>query len=195
MTSPNAVDDPIQLDADPLDESAPATDAAPWGYKPDGTPRRSAGGRPRGGTNRRRTSTTTRTRAPQAPSRKSAGARPKTPDYRAGVTGLLTLVALPLRYSGPAGPLDAATVMLMADEFGSACQSTAEQDARFAAVLDRAMSIGPYGAIVGCALRFGAQLAENHRWLPTQVTQAMGAVPRDELAAQLAAHVGDQAAA
>lgn len=171
---------------------APTTDApsdpdAPYGYKPDGTPRRSAGGRPPG---RRRATTRPPKPRPQAPQRKPA--RTKAPDYRAGVTGLLSVVALPLRFSGPAGPLDAATVMLHAEEIGQACQDTAEQDARFAALLDRAMSVGPYGALIGCALRLGAQIAENHQVLPPQVTTSLGAVPRDQLVAQLSGHVEQQ---
>lgn len=180
---------------------ADGTDApdpdAPWGRKADGTPKAKPGrpsGTPDGHPRTRR-----RTRIAPAPQRRAAPRAKSSskagPDYRPGIKGLLQLVAAPLMLAGlknPACALDAAAVTLHADPLADALQETAEQQPQFAAVLDKVLSVGPYGALLAAVLPLAVQITANHQLLPPEVAGAMGALPPEELMAQISS---DDAAA
>lgn len=58
---------------------------------------------------------------------------------------------------------DAVVIASNADQLADACVQTAQADARFAAVLDKVCSAGPYAALVSVAVGVGTQIARNHR--------------------------------
>lgn len=130
-----------------------------------------------------------RTQSAAAPPRKPAKkATAKTagaaPDYRAGALALLQLPAVALTVASKFKPklaLDAAAVTLHAPNLAEAAAMTAQADERFAAILDKALSIGPYGALLGAALGLGMQIAANHGAVP--VVPEMGILSPEELIA------------
>lgn len=142
---------------------------APYGRKADGTPKRKPG--PAKGTNgtqrapgglaaprptNRRRNTTTRTRA-------------ATPNYRDGVQGLLQIPAFILASAGrinPALEYDGIAVATFAPAIADAVHSVAVEEPRVAAVLDKILSVGPYGALLGALVPLAAQIAVNHKKLP-----------------------------
>lgn len=87
---------------------------------------------------------------------------------RTGVKGLVQVAAVvPLAAykatSQDAYLADAKTIALNADEIADACVATADADPRFAAVLDRVCSAGPYAALIAVAFKVGSQIARNHK--------------------------------
>jgi hypothetical protein len=142
---------------------------APYGRKADGTPKRKPG--PAKGTNaaprapgglaaprptNRRKNTTTRN-------------RPATPNYRDGVAGLLQIPAFILASAGrlnPALEYDGIAVATHTPAIAEAIHSVAVEEPRVAAVLDKILSVGPYGALLGALVPLVAQIAVNHKKLP-----------------------------
>jgi hypothetical protein len=57
---------------------------------------------------------------------------------------------------------DAIVLASNADGIGEACAATADQDARFAAVVDKLCAAGPYAALIGVMVGVGTQVARNH---------------------------------
>jgi len=174
------------------DGTAPAdgTDPeAPWGRKADGSPRAKPG-RPKGtpdGAPRTRTAQRKVRIAAAAPKprAKAAGApKAKGPDYRPGIKGIMQVVAAPLMMAGmknPAFAADAAAITVHADPIADAMQASAEAEPRFAAVLDRILTVGPYGALLAATMPLAAQILANHRVIPPAAAEAMGAMAPDAL--------------
>lgn len=154
------------------------------GYNLDGSPKTSRRGRPR-----KATGAKTAPKGPAGPSPRSSkppasGGRRK--NYKDGLEGLLHMVALPLL---PTQPLDAAAIMVHAESVATAINTTAQSRPEIAAMCEKIMTVGPYGALIGALLKPLAQIAENHGLIPTPMACKFGAVPRDQLAAQLATMV------
>lgn len=161
---------------------------APYGFTKEGKPRGKPG--PKLGSRNRRKGSKTPTRS--APATSSARKPPPGPDYRAGIRGILQMVAAPLAVAGMRKPelaLDAATITLHADSVAEGMAEAALEIPQLQAILDRVMTVGPWGAAVAPILALGAQLAANHGVIPAGV---MGTLTKDEL---LAAMHGIQAAA
>lgn len=154
----------------PIVETADNADPeAPYGRKADGTPKRKPG--PAKGTNpapratgglaaprptNRRKNQTTRTRA-------------ATPNYRDGVAGLLQIPAFILASAGrlnPALEYDGIAVATHTPAIAEAVHAMALEEPRVAAVLDKILSVGPYGALLGAMVPLVAQIAVNHKKLP-----------------------------
>lgn len=82
---------------------------------------------------------------------------------------------------------DAITLASNADDIGEACAATADQDERFARVVDKLCAAGPYAALIGVMVGVGSQIARNHgldmpgTQPPEQLIQA--AVEQTEMAA------------
>lgn len=85
-----------------------------------------------------------------------------------GVQGLAQLgagvAAMAAKASGSSALLaDSLTIVNAAPAVADACVQVAKNDPRFAAVLDRVCSTGPYGALITVAFGVGMQLARNHK--------------------------------
>lgn len=183
MTTPLAPED-----VDHEDPAAEAADPeAPYGRNPEGVPYK----RPKEWREKlaAKLAEGRRTQSAAAPPRKAAKKTTKAaaggaPDYRAGAMALLQLPAVVLSVASKFKPtlaLDAAAVTLHAPNLAEAAALTAQNDERFAAILDKALSIGPYGALLGAAVGLGLQIAANHGAVP--VVAEMGILSPEELVA------------
>jgi hypothetical protein len=153
---------------------------APYGRKADGTPRQKPAGPGR--------PAKARTQSKPASDK---GKTPETPqdvsDRRtAGVESLVNVgAALCLGISvrgGDAFKADAVTLSASAKPLAQACTAVAEQDPRFARILDKITASGPYAALAATAVPIVAQLAMNHG---VTAMRALNAVPPEELLRQL----------
>lgn len=182
-----APDDGPRPHPDDAPEPPPATGYsttdpdAPWGRRADGTPRAKPG-RPAGtpNTGPRRPAPP---RASVPPPRPAAPRKPKAkqvagPDYRAGINGLFQLVAAPLAMAGiknDSAAADAAALTVYGPGIADALHDLAVERPEVAALLERILSAGPYGALIAAVLPLVVQLLTNHGVLPGHVGTAMGA--------------------
>lgn len=158
--------------------------------RPQSRSKGSSTGRPRG---RPPGSTSGAPRKPKKPERK---------DYRPPILGVFQLAAAPCILAGQALKqsafiADAAAITMHAPPIAEAINDLANEDPQVAAVLDRLLVIGPYGAVLAAALPLAAQVITNHRASVLTVTQAFGAVNPEQLIATLVEEVsvnGDKAA-
>jgi hypothetical protein len=164
---------------------------APYGRRADGTPKKKPGppaGTPRGGSTARKT-------APAAPRpTRKAGPRAKataaTPDYREAVAGLLQIPAFILASAGRLNPVleyDGISIAAATPDIAEAVNSLAEQEPRVAAVLDKILTVGPYGALLGALVPLAAQIAVNHKKIPAGT---MGTLEPEALKARLLGEAG-----
>jgi hypothetical protein len=167
---------------------------APYGRKQDGTPKAKPGrpsgtpdGRPRTRTAQRRARVSAA--APRRRESKPKAAKSQFPDYRPGITGLIQVAIAPLALAGiksPACALDAAAIACHAEPLADALQQTAEQVPQFAALLDKVLTVGPYGALLAATMPIAVQLLANHGIVPAEAAQAMGAMSPEDLMEQMA---------
>lgn len=169
------------LDLEAMDDPA-MDDPAPYGRRADGTPRGKPGPKPK----------TTGVPAPTVPGpRKRAGKRrpasPRSraqvpgPDYRPAILGLLQLPAGALgmaALAAPNGPdgkpgetairlhADAATITVYGPVIAEALHQTAIDRPEVAALLERILTVGPYGAILAAVLPLVLQILCNHSLFP-----------------------------
>lgn len=170
------------VDGSVLDESEPLVSEvftgsdpeAPYGRFKNGKPRKNP---PKG------------VAAPKA-SRVSKS-RTKT-DYRPGFLGLTQLGAF---VAGFFSPLDAIAITDHSKNLAEAVQITADQDPKFAAMLDRVLSAGPYAALISATIPMAMQILHNHDKVPGEVVKGMGGRTKAEVIhdlqsreEQLAAH-------
>lgn len=186
--------------ADTPPPAAAGTDPeAPWGRRADGTPKAKPG-RPKGTPNtspRRPATPRAAQQRPKAPSGGGGSSKRREPDYRGGINGILQLLAAPLVVAGAksdAALADAAALTIHGPAIADALHQMALERPEIAAVLDRVLSVGPYGALLAAALPLAVQIAVNHQVIPDMVGAGMGAHPRDDLVAMMRAEHGPQAA-
>lgn len=126
---------------------------------------------------RGRTAARKPTAPPQRAARPAARKLPEREDYRPRILGVLQLVALPLAFKAPA---DGAAVEMHAPNIAQALHDLAMEQPEVAAVLDRILKVGPYGALLTAVVPLLLQLAANHGAVPAGI---MGTVPPDVLLA------------
>lgn len=167
-----------------------STPDAPYGIGLNGKPRKRPG-RPVGA----------KKAAPAAPkppgaTRTASRPSPRSTDYRAGVKGLLQLVATPLVIAGAKKPellADGIAVEMHGDNLANALNETAKHVPQVAAALDKILAAGPYGLIIAAIIPLGAQIAVNHGFIPAQAAEAMGCVSRETLIASVTGQVPQEA--
>jgi hypothetical protein len=202
ITSPFLTDDTetTYIDVEPPTPESPepripeqVDPEAPFGRSPTGKPyrqpkeEREAIGRKLAAARAAKSSTT---RKPTTPPRKSgATSRSSTPivtDYRPSLTALLQI---PIGILGVLGrrneafAYDGAALHIHGPGLIQAVQETAEQDARVAALLDRVVSVGPYGALVAALVPIALQIAHNHGAMPA--APELGVYSREQLLEEL----------
>lgn len=170
---------------------------APYGRRPDGTPYKRdpawraklastlASARASKGAQK----APTRSRTAKAAGAPKPAGKSASVDYRPGVKGLLQIPAFALGLMGkfvhPAYALDSATITLHADSVAEALHQTALEHDQVAAILDRALAIGPAGALLGALLPLGLQIMANHGKIP--VNPEMGILSPEGLVEALGA--------
>jgi hypothetical protein len=166
-----------------INESTEPTPEAPYGFTREGTPRGKPGPKP--GAKKRRPNAP-KSSPSRGPAAASSGRKPPPgPDYRAGIRGILQMVAAPLAIAGMKRPdlaMDAATITLHADHVAEGVAEAALEIPQLQAILDRVMTVGPWGAAVAPVLALGAQLMANHGVIPPGT---MGTLTREEILASL----------
>lgn len=158
-------------------ETAPAPEkiedtAAPFGRYPSGRARKSAP-KPK----RARAASSSRPAASSSSKR-----APTKRDYGPGIRGLVQVVCLPLAFTVPADAwaIDAATPGI-----AEALNDLAAERPEVAAMLDRLLQAGPYGALIGAVVPLAVQLAHNHGLLPAEMATKMGGAPKAAILAGL----------
>jgi hypothetical protein len=132
-----------------------------------------------------------RGRPPKAPAAVAGRVEPG-PNYRPGVAGLLQVPAFALGVLGrvdKAFALDAAAITLYTPAIADAVHDLAITDERVAAVLERVLSVGPYGALFAAIMPLAMQIAANHGKIPTN--ESMGILSADKLLAAIGAPVAE----
>lgn len=151
----------------------PVDITAPYGRFKNGTPRKAPVGSSK--------------RTAKAP---SAAKRPTSiTDYRPGLLGLAQLGAMALSFKAPA---DAAAITYHAPPIAEALNDLAAERPEVAAVLDKILAAGPYGALIAAVLPLGLQLAHNHGLLGDGAIVQAGGMPKAEILRQLREQAGRQ---
>ncbi|HWW95507.1 MAG TPA: hypothetical protein VN375_19210 [Vicinamibacteria bacterium] len=114
---------------------------------------------------------------PTAPGKKPtpAASRKGARDYRKGIEGIGQLVAGGLMFVAPA---DAAAVGFHTPPIAEALNDLAQEDPRFAAMLDKLMKVGPYSALLAAVAPLMLQILCNHGKMPAGI---LGTVPPEHL--------------
>jgi len=95
-------------------------------------------------------------------------------EYKEGINGLLQLGALA---AFPVAPADAAAVSMHGESVSEAVADLALTDERVAALLDKILTAGPYGALLAAVIPLAAQIAVNHGLLKPGLAGTLA--PRD----------------
>ncbi len=124
--------------------------------------------------------------SPRRTARKStsrpSAPRSKAPDFRPGLNGMFQLIAAPLAF---VQPLDAMAVAQHGPNVAEALNDLAQERPEVAMVLQRLLSVGPYGLVIAAVLPLAVQVLHNHDVLPAVAAQRLGAVPKEQLLAEL----------
>jgi hypothetical protein len=83
---------------------------------------------------------------------------------------------------------DAATISIYSPNVADALNELAKERPEIAAVLDRVLSVGPYGLLIAAVMPMVLQILANHGVIPSGI---MGTVPKEALLQ----HMADQAKA
>lgn len=155
---------------------------APHGFTATGKVKKDGRGRPtRGGAGARPAAPKPRPARPSS----SGPARGKR-NYKDAIKGMLHALALPM-LPMPSMQLDAAAIILHADDVAEAFNTTAQTRPEIAAMCEKLMVVGPYGLLIGALIKPAAQIAVNHGIIPEAMAGTFGAVPPAQLGHQLAA--------
>jgi hypothetical protein len=131
-------------------------------------PPRSERARQRTAAARKAASSRTKT-ATEAPPRTKTPRAKSTVDYTPAIAGLLQLPAFALTFGSRYQPdlaLDAMAISLHTPGIATAVNAMAQEDEQLAALLDRILKVGPYGALLAAVTPLALQIAANHRMLP-----------------------------
>lgn len=113
---------------------------------------------------------------------KRSGPRKHTkPDYTDGLTGLLQTVTLPLAIAGMQNQTlaaDAVTIDTHGPNVVTALNSLAQERPEVAAILEKMLSVGPYGLLVAAITPMAMQLLVNHNVMKPGM---LGTVAKSEL--------------
>lgn len=152
---------------------------APYGRTKSGVPRRKPG-----------PSKGTRVGAAIPRAKRPSSGRKTGTDYRPGILGILQIPAFALGAAGQLNEslaLDGAAISMHAPAIAEALNDLANDNPAVAAALDRILTAGPYGAIIGACLPLVFQIMANHERIPAGAARAGGALPRDEFRERLLA--------
>lgn len=125
------------------------------------------------------------TKGPRSAAARSTAAKQRGKDYRPGIEGIGQLAAGALLFVAPA---DGAAIMFHTPTIAQALNDLAQENPTVAALLDRLLQVGPYGALLAAVAPLAIQILVNHDKLPAGF---MGSAPPDAL---VAAVMGGQAA-
>lgn len=110
-------------------------------------------------------------------------------DYRPGIRSFGQIGAFITSFFAP---LDAVAIADHTEKIAEAAQITAQQEARFAAVLDKVLAVGPYSVMLTAALPLFVQVLHNHDMVPASVAENLGGRSKqsiiDELESSYAVH-------
>jgi hypothetical protein len=109
--------------------------------------------------------------------RRSAGPDPEPQplNREQSVLGIFQMLAAGMSL---VSPVDAATLVVHSPPIASAVAETAANDPKFAALLDKILHVGPYGALLGAIMPMALQLAVNHGLMQPGV---MGTMPPEKI--------------
>lgn len=186
LTDPTAADPTDLIVSDPADE-ANTDPSAPYGRDGDGTlldrnGERAERGLKADGTRKVKPGPPPGTKAGAAIGKGGPKAKPSkkgAKDYRPGVMGLFSIPIGAFAGLGAATKnemflADAATLNGFAPSIAEALNDLAADNHQIAGVLDRALQVGPYSALVMATMPLVAQLARNHGLLPAGIAGALG---------------------
>lgn len=169
-TSGNGDDSTVKIETETPD------DAAPWGYKEDGTPYKVNPER-----YRKRAANQRRATAPTA-----KGKAKKTSDHREAVLGAIQIVSLPIAAAATRSDVFAADLVAInvcAEPIADAFDSLAGQNKAVAMALDKLGEVGPYGLVFAAVAPLLLQIGVNHGLVPAGTA---GTVPPEVLLAEVA---------
>jgi hypothetical protein len=168
----------------PAAPGAPNVDA-PFGFLPNGQPRKRRekvpGGR-RNGARTARAAGTAPAPGPGRPKGSTAAPTVRAEDVAKGATQLPQLLAAGLLMAGSAAAeplktslsLDAVTIALNGEALSEGLTTLADVSAPVRRVLAWLGETGPYAALVGAVVAIGAQVATNHGIIPPGALQNIG---------------------
>ncbi|WP_333746434.1 hypothetical protein, partial [Streptomyces sp. IBSBF 2950] len=77
-------------------------------------------------------------------------------------------------------PVDGFCVAQHTPPIADAVADLAVERPEVAAALEKILTVGPYGALIGAMLPLAVQIAHNHKKVPEPMARAMGASPRKD---------------
>jgi hypothetical protein len=97
--------------------------------------------------------------------------------YKQNVAGVLQIAGAAVF---PASPADACAIIVHTPSLSESIADLAQQDSRVAAILDKLLEIGPYGALLSAVMPLVVQILANHGIIKPG---AMGSMPAEEIIA------------
>lgn len=98
--------------------------------------------------------------------------------YVEGISGIFQIVAAGVSM---VDPVDGFCVAQHTPPIADAVADLAVERPEVAAALEKILTVGPYGALIGAVLPLAVQIAHNHNKVPEPMARAMGAHPKQEI--------------